>query len=439
MPATVAKGAPVASVVAVRRGKNAHLHGSSVAAKPPTKKATSAVASSQPRSKVGLVSSRKPVKASPPATMKFGNSQQQQRLQAGLVPPQLPFSPSKSGTKALADLIQTNEEAANSNNPWIATAMSLKSFELKRRAASAAASSASSCEAFSFSESYVYQGQHPHGETGLGTSKCPHRQLLRKEVNRSGCWHCPSDTCLCEPFSQAMDEALAEVRAGSNIARQTEGGPGHKDLCAKSLLPPFIARVIRELNITKDDVFFDFGHGNGSVLFQVALETGARCVGVEINAHNAELSRLAWARIQPKLLQLRGSGGAAAAPFPSVELFTGDVAEYMSTKQDSHFDRILAELQNHPAGPRGPVILCSNKLWPRALTGFVEERCRALPVGTRIFCMDDFFPHSRRCDPEAAQLFQLRDYIWPVGVTEWAPMLEGEFYLHTKIKNRADL
>ena len=92
---------------------------------------------------------------------------------------------------------------------------------------------------------------------------------------------------------------------------------------------------------------------------------------------------------------------------------------------------------------KGPVILCNNVLWPRTTTHYLQERCRDAPLDTRICCFDDFFPHGRSVcqsrDPEAFQLFEMKDYVWPKGAVEWAPSLEGRFYLHRKIRNREDL
>ena len=280
-------------------------------------------------------------------------------------------------------------------------------------------------DAASAEDSYAHYG-HDHGETGRGHPRCPYRQPLRAEPNRDGCHHCPAERCFCQQFQALLAAAVARV----GVQRETEGRPGRKDLCAKSLNPNFVARLVREMRITEGDTFFDFGSGNGSILFQVAFVTGARCVGIELNAHNAALSKQLWAVLRPQLEQLKGRA------MPDVEIIAGDVLDYVADP------RFVSDTVNARTG-NGPAILCSNMLWPRQTTHYLQERCRECAVGTRIACFDDFFPHGRCVsitrDPEAFELFEMRDYVWPRGATEWAPALEGSFFVHRKVKNRNQL
>ncbi len=48
--------------------------------------------------------------------------------------------------------------------------------------------------------------------------------------------------------------------------------------------PIFANQLIRRLNITSRDVFYDIGSGIGTIAMQVAAMTGARAKGVEIRA-----------------------------------------------------------------------------------------------------------------------------------------------------------
>jgi hypothetical protein len=276
---------------------------------------------------------------------------------------------------------------------------------------------------------------HPHGETGLGTVQCPLRQPLREAANASGCFHCPSELCICGAFQAAFTAAVAEC----GMVRKTDGPPGRKDLCAKSLNPNFVSRLVREMRISADDTFFDFGSGNGSILFQVAAATGARCVGVELNEHNAEMSRQVWARLRPRLERhtlCAAPSSSSSSSRLDVTIHTGDVLDLIASA-----DFLTAHVNKRTGD--GPVILCSNMLWPRSVTHFVSERCRDMPVGTRICCFEDFYPHGRAVsqsrDREAFAMFRMRDYVWPIGAVEWAPTLEGTFFVHEKVANRADI
>lgn len=82
------------------------------------------------------------------------------------------------------------------------------------------------------------------------------------------------------------------------------------------------------------------------------------------------------------------------------------------------------------------VIWASNLLLPKNINHFLAERFRLLPLHSRVFCLEDFYPHSRDVakirDPEAFELFEMADYRWQPGSVEWCTM-EGNFYQHTRI------
>jgi SAM-dependent methyltransferase len=172
--------------------------------------------------------------------------------------------------------------------------------------------------------------------------------------------------------------------------------------------------MVRLLKVTEDDTFYDLGCGNGSVLFQVAFMTGARCVGVELSPHNAEVARQAWAVLRPQLEKKAGRR------MPEVTIITGDIGELCAAADFF--------------GPR-PVILTSNLLFPKSVTCFMAERFRQLPIGTRILCFDDLYPHTRSVaasrDPEAFELFTMEDYVWQEMSVEWC-VRPGPFYIHRR-------
>lgn len=247
-------------------------------------------------------------------------------------------------------------------------------------------------------------------ERGEGTPACPIKQPLRDVPNDSGCLHCPTAQCLCEEFADAYFTAVERT----SLKRITEVA-GNNALCAKSLNPNFVARLAYLLDVRPSDTFYDLGCGNGSILFQMALLTGARCIGVEISAHNAQVGRETWTVLKP-LLEERFE-----RQLPDVTIITGDLTEL---------------LRNPNFYSSRSKILTSNLLMPRSLTHFMSEAFRALPVGSKVACFDDLYPHARACsqsrDPEAFALFQMKDYVWPPLAVEWCSV-EGPFFVHTRV------
>lgn len=247
--------------------------------------------------------------------------------------------------------------------------------------------------------------------SGSGKPGDPYRLPLRKEPNLSGCSHCTTLSCPCKQF----ENLLADVFGKASKKRVTEIA-GHRHLCAKSLLPPFVTRLIRLLNISKEDTFYDLGCGDGSILFQVACLTGAKCVGVEISKHNSELACEALDILKTEVKKFHFQE-------PDITIRCEDIGEFLSTTDE------LKE-QNGKT-----VILVSNLLFPKALTHFMSEVFRTLPSGTRIMCFDDLYPHGRSVaairDPEAFRLFEMTDYMWQEGSVEWCWM-EGPFFIHRR-------
>ena len=74
---------------------------------------------------------------------------------------------------------------------------------------------------------------------------------------------------------------------------------------------------------------------------------------------------------------------------------------------------------------------------PRAVTHFMSERFRRLPIGTRIACFDDLYPHGRAVnrtrDPEAFELFDMTDFVWPAHSVEWTRTAGGRFHMYLRV------
>ncbi|KAH9600011.1 Histone-lysine N-methyltransferase DOT1 domain [Trypanosoma melophagium] len=252
----------------------------------------------------------------------------------------------------------------------------------------------------------------PHVEQGNGSPQNPYKLPLRLDPNDSGCFHCTSECCQCVFLDRLMDSVYSSL----HVKRITEVA-GSRHLCAKSLLPTFVSRMVRLMKITSEDTFYDLGCGNGSVLFQVAILTGARCVGVEISEHNANLAKSAWETLKPKIESL------LRKKMPEVKIINEDMTKILANK--TLFDSEKGKT----------AILLSNLLFPKSLTHYLSERFRSVPVGTRILCFDDLYPHSRSVaairDPEAFELFSMTDYRWQELSVEWCTM-DGPFYIHQR-------
>lgn len=248
-------------------------------------------------------------------------------------------------------------------------------------------------------------------EIGTGKPHDPIRLALAEYANLSDCVHCTTSMCQCNYFEDILASTFASLRNKRVIEVA-----GSRHLCAKSLLPQFVSRIVRLMNITDKDTFYDLGCGNGSILFQVAYMTGAKCVGVELLPHNADLAREGWETMKPILERHSGR------KMPEVSIISGDLSLVIN-------DPAFIENGNK-------AVLTSNLLFPKSLTHFMSERFRAMPVGARILCFDDLYPHSRSVaairDPEAFQKFDMMDYIWQELSVEWTHF-EGKFYIHTRV------
>ncbi|EPY30873.1 histone-lysine N-methyltransferase [Strigomonas culicis] len=163
--------------------------------------------------------------------------------------------------------------------------------------------------------------------------------------------------------------------------------------------------------------FFDFGCGNGSVLFQVAFMTGAPCVGIEIHPRNAQVAREAWDALRPALER---QGGRKL----HVEIICGDFCQLL---QEEPFLRSFLS--------RPSVVWAANLLLPRPTNHFLSERFRSVPQGTKILCFEDLYPHARSLarirDPDAFEKFEMSDFVWQPDSVEWSRD-EGKFYMYSR-------
>lgn len=243
---------------------------------------------------------------------------------------------------------------------------------------------------------------------GTGTHSDPFYLPVQETPNESDCYYCNTDICHCAIFETLNIEIFSEISAKRIVSTEK------RMMCAKSILPAFISNLAKILDVKSTDTFYDLGCGNGSVLFQIAFVTGAKCVGVELSPHNAQVARDAWQAMKPRLEKISGR------KMPEIEIITGDLTDVIA-KQEFYTPNT--------------VIWTANMLMPKMVTQLMAERFRALPSGARIACFDDMYPHSRRVsrirDPEAFELFDMIDYKWTSGTVEWT-MFEGPFYVYKR-------
>lgn len=249
-------------------------------------------------------------------------------------------------------------------------------------------------------------------EEGDGSPSRPFRLALRQEPNASGCVHCPTTTCHCLYMSRLLAECYESLPL-KRIALQGR----RRELCAKSMLPTFVSRLLRFADVKGDsETFYDFGCGNGSFLFQVAFATGARCVGVELDAHNAAVAAAAWEKLRPALET------AGKRPL-SVTIIHDDFCRWIASHRE--------ELAAAPC-----VVWAANSLLESSTNQFLSDSFQEVKEGSRIFSIEDLYPHSRSVarvrHPATFEHFLFADLCWQEGSVEWS-CKEGRFYMYERV------
>lgn len=256
-------------------------------------------------------------------------------------------------------------------------------------------------------------------EEGEGTYFDPHKVTLRDKPNLSACIYCPVAKCCCRLFESLLEETFESLQ--SKIVLEVAG---QKHMCAKSILPVFVSRLAAILDIKQGDTFFDLGSGNGSVLFQIAFMTGVPCVGVELSAHNAQVSREAWKLLKPKLELLSGRH------MPEVTIVTGDLCKYLS-------GTLLNPDGSQFTPSANTKIWASSKLMPQEVLHYMGTYFIAkLPIGAQVVSLADLYPHGRTIarvlHPDWFELMHMTDYEWTLGSVEWTAAYIEKFHRYIK-------
>jgi SAM-dependent methyltransferase len=92
---------------------------------------------------------------------------------------------------------------------------------------------------------------------------------------------------LCAPVAAVAQTSL---EYGDDVYKPQMGQAG-KDVIWIPTPPALITALLTAAKVTKDDVVYDLGAGDGRIAIAAAKEFGARAVGIEYEADMAELAR----------------------------------------------------------------------------------------------------------------------------------------------------
>jgi len=85
---------------------------------------------------------------------------------------------------------------------------------------------------------------------------------------------------------------LAGCAAGARWARDREpAGPGKLDVIFVSTDPSIVKAMLTLAGVTRDDVVYDLGCGDGRIVIAAAKEFGARGVGVDLDPRRIQEAR----------------------------------------------------------------------------------------------------------------------------------------------------
>ena len=253
--------------------------------------------------------------------------------------------------------------------------------------------------------------------SGTGSHGDPIRIINRDVPNTSHCIHCPIgvDECDCVEMHDIIWSHLKKV----GITRVS----GKKAENAKSILSPFVARLIRLLGITSRDCFWDLGCGNGSVVMQVACQTGATAVGVEIQAANIDIANAVWPRVKAEWERRHPTRKAGAVHF-----ITSDMLPVLAGSVDGT-----------TGVPMPTTAWAANLLFPPMLNHMLSEALLDQPALRAVGTLLDIYPHhravSKKRNPRPFEKFNVMlNHEWQEGAVEWSPVEVQNFYTYAHKK-----
>lgn len=114
----------------------------------------------------------------------------------------------------------------------------------------------------------TYHRRQSGEKNGTGTHNDRYHFPIQRTANASGCSFCSTRSCFCVPFSQMLEGIYATLDVKRDMGKGQK-----KEMCAKSMLPPFVTQLVKDLGLTEADTFYDLGCGNGSVVILVELRS----------------------------------------------------------------------------------------------------------------------------------------------------------------------
>jgi H3 lysine-79-specific histone-lysine N-methyltransferase len=168
------------------------------------------------------------------------------------------------------------------------------------------------------------------------------------------------------------DEARDAVDIDPAVLRDYEP---HSGQTYGEAMPRVVQAMLAHLALTPRDLFVDLGSGIGNVVLQVATQTGARCLGVEMRAELDDLARRLAAHVQRRMAGMD-------LPMGEVVLLHGDALQLP--------DAWLAEAS---------VVFMNNVRFEESMQqALLDTFARVLPRGARLVTTKHVFP---RIDPSS--------------------------------------
>ncbi|KAK9487898.1 S-adenosyl-L-methionine-dependent methyltransferase [Lipomyces starkeyi] len=134
-----------------------------------------------------------------------------------------------------------------------------------------------------------------------------YRELIIKNLRKKANMTTVAHEILSHIYSRIVSPQVRELRKYTAFSNNVYG----------ELLPAFVSRIFKELELSSHQVFFDLGSGVGNCVLQAALETGCESYGCEIMENAAELADKQAVEFQERLKLWGIKAG-------SVKLITGD-------------------------------------------------------------------------------------------------------------------
>ncbi|KAJ8103310.1 histone methylation DOT1 [Lipomyces tetrasporus] len=183
------------------------------------------------------------------------------------------------------------------------------------------------------------------------------------------------------------------------------------------LLPKFVSRIFKELELRSDQVFVDLGSGVGNCVLQAALETGCESYGCEMMENAAELADKQAVEFQERLKLWGIKAGL-------VKLITGDFLK------SEEIGEVLQKTD---------LLLVNNYAFDAELNGNLVHMFLDLRDGTKIVSLKSFVPPGHTISSHNVEspinLLQVEEREFFSGSVSWTDA-PGKYYVSTIDRGR---